>query len=82
MTTNTSTSNQSFTSKRSIMIRTIFSRQFMRFNLAKQFFCVKDSKISRFLKDSYFYTSHMIIKSIKQLFSMFIIRICKRTARI
>jgi hypothetical protein len=31
MTTNTITSNQSFTSKRSIMVRTTFARQFMRF---------------------------------------------------
>jgi hypothetical protein len=48
MTTNISTSNPSFTSKRSIMIRMTFSRQFMRFKLAKLFFCVKGSKISRF----------------------------------
>jgi hypothetical protein len=35
MATNTSTSNQSFTSKGSIMIRMTFERQFMRFKLAK-----------------------------------------------
>jgi hypothetical protein len=40
MATNTSTSNQSFTSKRSIMIWTTFMRQFMRFKLAKQFLSV------------------------------------------
>jgi hypothetical protein len=38
--TNTSTSNQSFTSKRSIMIWTTFMRQFMRFKLVKQFLSV------------------------------------------
>jgi hypothetical protein len=38
MATNMSTSNQSFTRERSIMIRMTFSRQFMRFELAKQFF--------------------------------------------
>jgi hypothetical protein len=40
MTTKTSTSNQSLTSKESIMIRTTSVRQFMRLKLAKQFFCV------------------------------------------
>jgi hypothetical protein len=49
MTTNTSTSNKSLTSKRSIMIWTALLRQFMRFELAKQFFSVQGSKISRFL---------------------------------
>jgi hypothetical protein len=37
MATNMSTSNKSFTSKRSIMVMTTLPRQFMRFELAKQF---------------------------------------------
>jgi hypothetical protein len=37
MTTNMSTSNKRLTSKRSIMVRTTFPRQLMRFQLAKQF---------------------------------------------
>jgi hypothetical protein len=36
MATNMNTSNQSFTSKRSIMIRMTFTRQFMRLKLAKK----------------------------------------------
>jgi hypothetical protein len=40
MATNTSTSNKSLTSKRSVMVRTTLSRQFMRFELAKPFFSV------------------------------------------
>jgi hypothetical protein len=49
MATNTSTSNKSLTSKRSIMVRTTFPRQLMRFQLTKQFFCIQGNKISRFL---------------------------------
>jgi hypothetical protein len=37
MATNTSTRNKSLTSKRRIMVRTTFSRQLVRFQLAKQF---------------------------------------------
>jgi hypothetical protein len=40
MATNTSTSNQSFTNKGSIMIRMTFARQFMILKLDKQFLCV------------------------------------------
>jgi hypothetical protein len=44
MTTNTSTSNQSFTSKRSIVVRATFPTQFMRFKVAKQFSVSKVAK--------------------------------------
>jgi hypothetical protein len=44
MTTNMSTSNQSITSNRSIMIQMTFTRQFMRFKLAKQFSVSKVAK--------------------------------------
>jgi hypothetical protein len=40
MDTNMNSCNQSFTSKGIVMFRTTFLRQFMRFQLAKQFFCV------------------------------------------
>jgi hypothetical protein len=49
MTTNISTSNQSLTSKRRIMIKMTFPRQFMRLEFSKQFFNVSGSKISKFL---------------------------------
>jgi hypothetical protein len=45
MTTNMSTSNQSLTSKRSIMIQTTFLKHFMRFQLAKQFFVSRVAKL-------------------------------------
>jgi hypothetical protein len=44
MVTNSSTSNQSFTSNESIMIRMTFARQFMRLNLAKYFFMSEVAK--------------------------------------
>jgi hypothetical protein len=48
MVTNIDTSNQSFTSKGSIMIGTNFPRQFMRFQLAKYFFVSRVAKSADF----------------------------------
>jgi hypothetical protein len=61
------------------MIWMTLARQFMRLKLAKHFFYVYGGKISKFFQGSDFHTPHMIIKSLEQLFSMFIISISKRT---
>jgi hypothetical protein len=57
MSTNTSTSSQSFTRERSIIIRTTFPRQFMILELAKQFFSVRVEKSTDFSK-SVIFISH------------------------